>query len=77
MQNISTEICKYKYNQEKLLTAVFASTKLALNYIKEARCNQKVSKITLATFDFNKHLTINSYLKYLLRFSYFAIISHA
>ena len=28
-----------KYNQIRLALAVFASTKLALNYIKQARCN--------------------------------------
>ena len=36
-------------------------TKLALNYIKQARCSKimlDVSKITLATSDFNKRLTI-------------------
>ena len=29
----------YKYNQERLVLAVFASTKLSLNYIMQARCN--------------------------------------
>ena len=28
-----------KYNQIRLALAVFVSTKLALNYIKQARCN--------------------------------------
>ena len=29
----------YTYNQERLVLAVFASTKLSLNYIMQARCN--------------------------------------
>ena len=33
VQNICIEICKVKYNQLRLVLAVFASTKLALNYI--------------------------------------------
>ena len=34
-------------------------TKLVLNYINQARCNQQVSKTTIIipTFDFNKYLT--------------------
>ena len=39
VQNIRTEICKEKFNQVGLGLAVFASTKLTLNYIKQARCN--------------------------------------
>ena len=37
--------------------SVAASTKLALNYIYYSSSMQLVSKITLATYDFNKHLT--------------------
>ena len=61
-QNITIEICKQKYNQVMLLLAVLlllVCTKLALNYIKQARCNQQESKIT--PFNFNKHLMISSY----------------
>ena len=39
VQNIRIEICEQKYNQVRLVLAVFASTKLALNYIKQAWCN--------------------------------------
>ena len=39
VQNIRIEICKYKYNQVGFVLAVFASTKLAVSYIKQARCN--------------------------------------
>ena len=62
VQNITIEICKQKYNQVMLLLAVLlllVCTKLALNYIKQAQCNQQESKIT--PFDFNKHLMISSY----------------
>ena len=38
-RNICIEICKWKFNQVRLVLAVFASTKLALNYIKQAQCN--------------------------------------
>ena len=38
VQNIHTKTCNKKYNQVKLALAVFVSTKLALNYIKHARC---------------------------------------
>ena len=76
LQNIRIEICKQNYNQVRLVLAVIADT-------KQARCNQQVSKISLATFDFNKYLTIRqlshvtSYNigKNVPRFSYFAIIS--
>ena len=37
VENIRIEICTY--NQERLVLAVFASTKLALNYTMQARCN--------------------------------------
>ena len=46
LENIHIEMCKQKYNQVRLVLEVFASTKLALNCIKQAR-----SKIILATFD--------------------------
>ena len=39
VQDIRIEIRKYRYNQAKLVLAVFAFTKLALNYNKHARCN--------------------------------------
>ena len=38
-QDICIEICKYRYNQVRLALAIFASTKLALNYITQTRCN--------------------------------------
>ena len=38
-QDICIEICKYRYNQIRLALAIFASTKLALNYITQTRCN--------------------------------------
>ena len=37
VENIHIEI--YTYNQERLVLAVFASTKLSLNYIMQDRCN--------------------------------------
>ena len=36
VQNIRIEICEQKYNQVRLVLAVFASIKLALNYNKQA-----------------------------------------
>ena len=39
VQNIRIEICKYKWNLASLVLAVFASTKLVLNYIKQVRCS--------------------------------------
>ena len=39
VQNIRTEICKQKYNQVRLVLAVFVvlvCIKLALNYVKQA-----------------------------------------
>ena len=39
LQNIHIEIYKYKYNQIRLLLAVFASTKLASYLIKQAQSN--------------------------------------
>ena len=39
VQNIRIELCKSKYNQVRLVLAVFPSTKLALNGITQARCN--------------------------------------
>ena len=32
VQNIRAEICKSKYNQERLLIIIFASTTLVLDY---------------------------------------------
>ena len=37
VENTCIEI--YTYNQERLVLAVFASTKLSLNYIMQDRCN--------------------------------------
>ena len=39
VQKIHIEICKQKHNQVRLVLKVFASAKLALNYIKKPRCN--------------------------------------
>ena len=39
VQNIRIEISEQKYNQVRLVLAVFASTKLMLNYINQVRCN--------------------------------------
>ena len=36
IQNIRIEICKQKHNEVRLVFAVFASTKLELNYITQA-----------------------------------------
>ena len=41
----------------KAVIVVFASTKLGIK-LCQASSMQLVSKITLATFDFNKHLTM-------------------
>ena len=38
-KNIGITIYKKKHNQVGLALAVFTSTKLALNYITQARCN--------------------------------------
>ena len=38
-QNIRIVTCKWKYNQVRFVFAVFASTKLTLNCITQARCN--------------------------------------
>ena len=39
VQNIRIKTIKWNYQQIRGLLAVFASAKLALNYIKLARCN--------------------------------------
>ena len=77
IQNISTETCKQKYNHARLVLAVFASSKLALNYITQARRSQLVSRRTLATWDFHKHLTIKQYGSLLLAiFGNIFLLSH-
>ena len=37
VQNIRIEVCKQQYNQARLVLAVFASSKFALNYIKQSQ----------------------------------------
>ena len=37
VQNIRIEVCKQQYNQARLVIAVFASSKFALNYIKQSQ----------------------------------------
>ena len=37
VQNIRIELCKQQYNQARLVLAVFASSKFALNYIKQSQ----------------------------------------
>ena len=39
VQNTRIESSKQKYNRVRLVLEVFASTKLALNYITQVRCN--------------------------------------
>ena len=41
VQNICIELHKWKYNHVRLVDAVFASAKLVLNCITQARCNNK------------------------------------
>ena len=39
VHNIRIKTIKWKYKQIKAVLAVFASAKLALHYIKQARCS--------------------------------------
>ena len=39
IQNIGIKTCKFIYNQVRLVLAACASTKMELNYIKQAQCS--------------------------------------